>query len=92
MQAADEADLEEKIETQNVEDGFCEIFVKEPKADNVIEELKGEEGASEIARDAERNIIAWTMSDEYQQDVLFLENNDADGDAEGFEPLSIYLS
>ena len=92
MQAADEADLDEKIETQNVEDGFCEIFVKEPKADNVIEEVKGEEGASEIAGDAERNIIAWTMSDEYQQDGLFLENNDADGDAEGFEPLSIYLS
>ena len=34
VQASDEADLDEKIDTQNVEDGFCEIYVKEPKADN----------------------------------------------------------
>ena len=58
----------------------------------MIEEVKGEEGASEIARDAERNVIAWTMSDEYQQDGLCLENNVVDGDADSFEPLSIYLS
>ena len=65
VQAADEADLDEKIETQNVEDGFCEIFVKEPKVDNSIEEVKGEEAASERAGGAKRNIVAWTMSDEY---------------------------
>ena len=61
VQAADEADLDEKIETQNVEDGFCEIFVKESQ-----EEVKGRDVASEIkARSAERNIVAWSISDEY---------------------------
>ena len=80
VQAADEADLNQKIETQNVEDGFCEIFVKEPKAESANEEIKGGEAATQMmAGGAERNIIAWTMSDEYQRQGLQIEKNDADG-------------